>query len=122
MASFPALVERTSPENVKIMQEKAQYFVKEAEKIEGIRLLGARPKKHHLIQLETTAFEKIAEDHPRRGFFLRDEFKEKGIIGMAPGISKKLEISIYGLTWDQVYYLTDALFEIARKYGIKIKT
>jgi len=121
IASFPYIVERTKPENVKIEGEKAEYFIKNAERIEGIRMLGTRPKIYPLINLETPPFEEIAKNHPRKGFFLREEFKERGIIGMAPGISKKLEVSTYGLTWDQVYYLTDALLDIARKYKLKIK-
>jgi len=120
MASFPYIVERTKPENAKIEGEKAEYFIKNAERIEGIKMLGTRPKVYPLINLETPAFEKIAENHPRKGFFLREEFKSRGIVGMAPGISKKLEISTYGLTWEQVYYLTDTLLDIARKYNLKI--
>lgn len=121
MASFPAIVERTQPESVQSMIEKAQYVVKNVERIEGVNFLGSRPKKHHLINFETPGFKKVAETHERKGFFLREEFKERGVIGMAPGISKKLEVSIYGLSWDQVHYLTDAIISIAKKYGLKIE-
>jgi Sep-tRNA:Cys-tRNA synthetase len=120
MASFPTIVERTQPENVKEEGKKAEYFINNAEKVEGIKMLGTRPKIYPLINLETPGFKKIAETHSRKGFFLREEFKQKGIIGMAPGISKKLEISTYGLTWEQIYYLTDVFLGIARKYKMKI--
>lgn len=120
MASFPTLVERTKPERVKEEGEKAEYFIKNAERIDTVKFLGTRPKVYPLINLETPCFEKVAKNHPRKGFFLREEFKQNGIIGMAPGISKKLEISTYGLTWDQVKYVTDTLLNIARKYKIEI--
>ncbi|MCP4762891.1 MAG: O-phospho-L-seryl-tRNA:Cys-tRNA synthase [archaeon] len=121
MASFPSLVERTQPDKAKEEGEKAEYFIQKAEKVEGIKMLGTRPKIYPLINLETPGFKKISETHPRKGFFLREDFKKEGIIGMAPGISKKLEISTYGLTWEQVYYVTDTFLKIARKNGMKIE-
>jgi Sep-tRNA:Cys-tRNA synthetase len=121
MASFPYIVERTIPEKAKEEGEKAEYFIQRAEKVEGVKMLGTRPKIYPLINLETPKFLEVAESHPRKGFFVREEFKAKGIVGMAPGISKKLEISTYGLTWDQVKYVTDAFLEIARKYNLKIE-
>ncbi|MHA1729748.1 MAG: O-phospho-L-seryl-tRNA:Cys-tRNA synthase [Promethearchaeota archaeon] len=121
MASFPMVVERTKPEHVKIEGEKAEYFLKNAEKFKGIEVLGIRPKIHPLMNLKTPAFEEISKTHPRRGFFLRDEFKKEGIIGMAPGISKKLEISTYGLTWDQVHHVTEVFRKIAEKYELNLK-
>jgi len=121
MASFPVIVERTQPKNADEEGKKAEYFIKNAiEKIEGLKLLGTRPKIHPLMNIETKSFEKVAKKHPRKGFFLRDAFKKEGIIGMAPGISKKLEISTYGLTWEQIYYVTDTFIKISKDNGLKI--
>ncbi|MHA1820853.1 MAG: O-phospho-L-seryl-tRNA:Cys-tRNA synthase [Promethearchaeota archaeon] len=121
MASFPEIVRRTRPDIVKEEGKKAEYVASQAERIKGIKMLGTRPKVHPLINLETPVFNEIAKNHPRKGFFLREEFKERGIIGMMPGITKKLEINTYGLTWEQVYYVADAILDIARKYNLEIK-
>ena len=75
-------------------------------------------KVHPLTNIKTEGFEEIAKTHPRKGFFVRDEFKEKGIIGMLPGISKDMKYSTYGLTWDQVKHFANAFLEIAEKYNL----
>lgn len=118
MASFPTVVKRTQPENAAEESKKANYVIENISKIKGITILGKLPKIHPLTSIETASFAEIAKDHPRKGFFLREEFKERGIIGMAPGISKNMKFSTYGLTWDQVKYFVKAFIEIAEKYNL----
>ncbi|MGQ4873323.1 MAG: O-phospho-L-seryl-tRNA:Cys-tRNA synthase [Promethearchaeia archaeon] len=118
MASFPTIVKRTQKEYVQEESKKANYVLDNILKIKGIKLNGKYPKIHPLTNIKTESFAKIAKTHPRKGFFVRDEFKERGIIGMLPGISKDMKYSTYGLTWEQVKYFTDAFLEIAAKYNL----
>jgi len=118
MASFPELVKRTQKENAEEEAKKANYVLEKIKPIKGISVRGKLPKIHPLTNIKTEGFAEVAENHPRKGFFVRDEFKERGIIGMLPGISKEMKYSTYGLTWDQVKLFTDAFLDIARKYNL----
>jgi Sep-tRNA:Cys-tRNA synthetase len=115
MASFPSVIERTQPSRIKEEQNKANYIVSQLKRIEEIVVLGDLPKIHPLTNIETPGFLKIAESHPRKGFFLREAFMKHGIIGMAPGISKKMKFSVYGLTWNQVKKVASVFLEIAKE-------
>ncbi|MBD3254812.1 MAG: O-phospho-L-seryl-tRNA:Cys-tRNA synthase [Candidatus Lokiarchaeota archaeon] len=118
MASFPEIVRRTQPKKVKEEVKKANYVINEIKKIEGIEVLGTLPKVHPLTNILTEPFDKVAKTHSRRGFFVRDEFKERGIIGMAPGISKEMKFNTFGLTWSQIKYFAKVFLEIAQKYNL----
>jgi len=118
MASFPSVVKRTQKEFVEDESKKANFIVENIKNIKGIKVLGKLPKVHPLTNLETESFFEIAESHPRKGFFVRDEFKERGIIGILPGISKEMKFSTYGLTWDQVKHFKKSFNEIAEKYNL----
>ena len=118
MASFPAVVKRTQQAHVEEESKKANYVVDKINGIEGIQVLGKLPKIHPLTNVKTDAFGKVAESHARKGFFLRDDFKERGIIGIAPGISKEMKFNTYGLTWDQVKHFADSFIGIAEKYHL----
>ena len=118
MASFPTLVKRTQKEYVEEESKKANYVIEHIRKVEGVEILGKLPKVHPLTNIKTKGFNEVAKTHSRRGFFLRDEFKERGIIGMLPGISKEMKFSTYGLTWAQVKHFTNAFLEIAQKYNL----
>lgn len=118
MASFPTIVKRTQEENVKEESKKVNYVIENIRGIKGITILGKQPKIHPLTNVKTDCFAEVAKSHPRRGFFLRDDFKEKGIIGMLPGISKEIKFSTYGLTWEQVKHFTKTFLEIVKKYNL----
>jgi Sep-tRNA:Cys-tRNA synthetase len=118
MASFPTIVKRVQQDTVDDESKKVNYVIDNIKKIKGITVLGKLPKNHPLTNVETDGFANVSKTHPRRGFFLRDEFKERGIIGLAPGISKEMKFNTYGLTWDQVKYFTNAFLEIANKYNL----
>ena len=119
MASFPSVVERVKrwPEEV----EKARWLVSELERIEGVRQLGVKPKEHTLICLETPGLHEIAKKHKRRGFFLYDELKKRGIVGVQPGLTRRIELSTYGLSWQEVERVARAFQEIAEKYGLEVR-
>ena len=116
MASFPEVVKRTQKKNTEEESKKINHVVDEITKIKGIQILGKLPKIHPLTSIKTDIFAEIAKTHPRKGFFVRDEFKERGIIGMLPGISKDMKFSTYGLTWPQVKRFTSAFVDIVKKY------
>ena len=119
LASFPAVVARVEhwEEEVK----KARYFVKEMEKIEGIKALGRQPKDHTLIQFESGSFHQIAQKYTKKGYFLYNELKKRGIMGVHIGMTKHFKVNIFGLTWDQVRYVANTFQEIAQEHKLKIK-
>ncbi len=119
MASFPEVVNRTSETMVKEEAKKANFVVDQVKEVEGIQVQGKLPKIHPLTNLKTDCFSRIAKTHPRRGFFLRDEFKERGIIGLAPGISKEMKFNTFGLKWPQVKHFASSFTEILEKYDLK---
>jgi len=118
VASFPYVVERVQrwEEEVK----KAQYMVEQLERIEGTRLLGEKPKRHTLIHVESEGFHRVSKTHKRRGFFLYEELRERGIVGVQPGLTKHFKLNVYGLTWDEVKKVAEAFHDIARKYGLSV--
>ncbi|TDA31778.1 MAG: O-phospho-L-seryl-tRNA:Cys-tRNA synthase [Hadesarchaea archaeon] len=118
MASFPHVVERVRgwEEEVK----KARYLVGELERIEGTRQLGERPKRHTLVQMESEGFYKVSQKHRRRGFFLYEELRERGIVGIQPGLTRHFKLNTYGLKWEEVKFVAESFLEIAKKYGLAI--
>ncbi len=119
MASFPHVVERIErwPQEV----EQARYLVEQLERIEGTRQLGVKPKQHTLIHMESDGFYKASQTHKRRGFFLYDELKRRGIIGIQPGLTKHFKLNTYGLTKAKVEHVAKAFLEIAKDQGLAIK-
>ncbi|MFO8017497.1 MAG: O-phospho-L-seryl-tRNA:Cys-tRNA synthase [Promethearchaeia archaeon] len=118
MASFPEVVKRTQDIYVNEESDKANYVIEKIKPIDGITVRGTLPKVHPLTNVKTDCFHEVAKTHDRRGFFLRDEFKERGIIGMLPGITKEMKFNTFGLTWEQVKYFTESFLTIAEKYHI----
>lgn len=116
MASFPEIVRRTQNQNAEEEAKKINYVIDIIKDIEGIEILGKLPKIHPLTSIKTDIFAEIAKTHSRKGFFVRDEFKERGIIGMLPGISKDMKFSTYGLTWPQIKQFANAFIDIVKKY------
>lgn len=118
MASFPTIVQRTQQDFVEEESEKANFVIEKIQKVQDLKVLGKIPKIHPLTNVETPCFKKVAEDHKRRGFFLRDEFKERGIIGLLPGISQEIKFNTFGLSWSQVKHFANSFLEIAEKYNL----
>ncbi len=111
MASLPYVMERVSKwdDYLKI----SRYFAAKMEEIEGVNQLGIKPTLHDLVRFETPAFHKIAQNHPRRGFFLYEELKKRKIVGIKRGQTEWFKCSVYGMTQEQVDYLVNAFHEIA---------
>lgn len=119
MASFPKVVERVKHWNEEV--EKARWFVREMEKIEGVQLIGERPKNHTLMHFESPAFHSIAKKHKKRGYFLYHELKRRGVFGVQAGMTKNFKVNIYGLTWDELERVAYAFKDIAEEYGLEVE-
>jgi Sep-tRNA:Cys-tRNA synthetase len=119
IASFPTVVERVEHWDEEV--KKARYFVKEMEKIEGMKALGKQPKEHTLIQFESESFHAAAQQYTKKGYFLYNKLKKRGIIGLHIGMTKHFTLNLFGLTWDQINYVADTFQEIARAEGINVK-
>jgi Sep-tRNA:Cys-tRNA synthetase len=119
MASFPAVVKRVKEWDKEI--EKARWFVREMEKIEGVQLIGERPKAHTLMHFETPTFHMIAKRHKKRGYFLYHELKKRGIVGIHPGMTKNFKINVYGLSWEELEKVANAFKEIAEEHGVEVE-
>lgn len=119
MASFPHVKERVKRWKEEL--ERTDIVVKALVSIEGTRLLSEYPRKHTLTRMDTTAsFDRIAQNHRKRGYFLTSALREKGIVGLIPGATKVWKFNTYGLTERQVRYLADAFVEIAEKNGLSV--
>ncbi len=118
MASFPHVVERVErwPQEV----EQARYLVEQLERIEGTRQLGVKPKQHTLIHMESEGLYKASQVHKRRGFFLYDELKRRGIVGIQPGLTKHFKLNPYGLPREKVEQVAKAFLDIAREQGLAV--
>lgn len=110
MASLPYVVERVKKWDDEVAN--ARYFVQEMEKIEGVRQVGVRPKNHDLIRFDTPKFNEIANDHPRKGFFLYEELKKRHIVGIKRGQTEWFKCSLYGMSKEQIDYVANSFKEI----------
>lgn len=119
MYSFPHVAVRVEKWEEEL--EKTQWFIQEMTKVDGVKLLGEQPHRHHLLHFETPVFWEISQHHKRKGFFLADEMIERGIVGLQRGLTKNIKLSLYGLGWDEVKKVRDAFYEIALKYVKEFK-
>jgi len=115
MYSFPHVVERTDRWEEEL--EKTRWFIGEIEEIDGVRLVGERPHRHHLLHFETPVFWEISKRHRRRGFFLAEEMIDRGIVGLHRGLTRSMKLSLYSLEWDEVRKVRDAFYGVAEKYS-----
>ncbi len=120
MASFPKIKERVKNWDEEL--EKVNYLMEEFQKVEGSKVISEMPRKHTLVKVDTRdSFDQIAKDHDRRGYFLYDELKERGIIGIFPGATRKWKMNSFGLTWDQVEHVAESFKDIAKKYDLSVE-
>ena len=120
MASFPKVRERVKHWDEEI--KKTRFFISEFTKIDGNKVVSEMPRKHTLTKVDTTdSFDKIAKKHKRRGYFLTDELRKRKITGLFPGTTREFKLNTYGLSWDQINYLTEAFKEIAEVYGLEVR-
>ncbi len=117
MASFPTVKRRVEEWDEYVT--KSNYVVDALLGIKGNTCVSEYPRKHTLSKVDTTgSFDTVARTHKRRGFFLSDELKQRGIVGAFSGATRAWKLNTYGLSWDQIRYVADAFKEIAGKYGL----
>ncbi|ADG12758.1 Sep-tRNA [Methanocaldococcus infernus ME] len=109
MASFPYVVERVKRWDEEL--KKTRYLVEELEKL-GFKQLGIKPKEHDLVKFETPILDEISKKDKRKGYFFYEELKKRGIVGIKPGVTKEVKMSVYGLEWEQVKYVVESIKEI----------
>ena len=120
MASFPTIKERVKRWDEEV--EKSNYFINEFLRIAGNKSVSEYPRKHTLSKVDTReSFDRIAKTHKRKGYFLSDELKKKGIIGEFAGSTRVWKLNTYGLSWDRIKYLCEAFIEIAEKYELAVQ-
>ncbi|MBD3185894.1 O-phospho-L-seryl-tRNA:Cys-tRNA synthase [Candidatus Bathyarchaeota archaeon] len=120
MSSFPRVVERATATKWKEEVAKARLLAGELEHIQGVMQLGCKPHEHTLMQFNTPAFQDIAREHPKKGYFLYRELKERGIVGIFPGMVKSIKLNTYGLSRKQVQYVARCFKEIALEHGVDV--
>jgi Sep-tRNA:Cys-tRNA synthetase len=114
LASFPAVYERTKPENWQREVENARWFSAQLESI-GLRQLGDKPHSHDLMFFEAMPFYDISQKTDR--YFLYRELKEKSIHGIKPGLTKNFKISTFGVGREKLGVAVDAFKDILKKYS-----
>ena len=121
IASFPTVKERTLHWDEEV--KKSNFFIDNLLRITGSRVLSEYPRKHTLTKVDTTgSFDTVAKTHKRRGFFFSDELSSKGIVGEFAGATRTWKLNTYGLTWEQVKYLSDVFTGIAEKHELPVES
>jgi len=113
MSSFPYVKERVKHWDEEL--EKARWFSGQMESLGDIRQLGDKPHNHDLIRFETPVFNRIAQKHKRRGYFLYEELLKRSIVGIKVGKTKSFDLSTYGLTREQLGYVIDSFRDVINK-------
>jgi len=111
LASFPAVAKRIMEWDKEVAN--ARWFSEEIEKL-GLRQLGDKPHNHDLMFIESPRFFEISQKHPRRGYFLYDELKKRGIVGIKPGLTKNFKLSTYLLKSEELRKTVDAFADISK--------
>lgn len=109
MASFPAVRERIKHWDEEV--QKARRFSSEMEKLGPIQL-GEKPHNHDLMFFEAPPLFKISEKHKKKGFFLYQALKARGIGGIKAGRTKIFKVSTYLLTNGEIDKVIQAFSEI----------
>jgi len=120
MASFPNVKERTKHFDRELANH---HTVLEALlSIDGTKCLSEFPRKHTMTRVDTTAsFDKVAEAHKKRGYYLQSALEERGITGVIPGATKVWKFNTYGTTRKQAEHLARSFLEIARDNGLAVR-
>jgi Sep-tRNA:Cys-tRNA synthetase len=119
MASFPHVKERTKHFDRDLANH--QTVMEALLSIEGTECLSEYPRKHTMTRVDTTAsFDKVAETHKKRGYYLQSALEERGITGVIPGATKVWKFNTYGTTRKQAEHLARSFVEIARGNGLMV--
>jgi len=119
MASFPHVQERVNHWETEVAHSQA--VVDGLLSIEGTRVLSEYPRRHTLTRIDTReSFDRVAQQHKKKGYFLSNDLKKRGVIGVIPGSTRVWKFNTFGLTEKQIRHLSEAFIEIARENGLSI--
>jgi len=119
MASFPRVRERVQHWDTEVAHSQA--VVDALLSIEGTKVLSDYPRQHTLTRIDTReSFDKVAQQHKKRGFFLASDMKKRGITGVIPGSTRVWKFNTFGLTEKQIRHVGESFIEIARENGLNI--
>ena len=119
MASFPHVRQRVH--RWKDELRHGAVVVEALRSIEGTEIVSEYPRKHTLTRVDTQqSFDRVAQKHKKRGFFLHSALKERGIGGVIPGATKVWKFNTFGLTPKQAELLAAAFRDIATENGLPV--
>lgn len=119
MASFPTVRQRVN--NWEEEVKKSNYLIDGLLAIEDGNVISEYPRKHTLSKVDTSGnFDKVAQNHKRKGFFLSDELSSRGIVGEFAGATRVWKLNTYGLSWEKIRYVVDTFQDIAKKYELQV--
>lgn len=111
IASFPNIVKRVKKWEEEV--KKARWFSEQMEKI-GIKQLGENPHNHDLMFFEAPKLYEISKKHKRKGYFLYEELKKRGVVGIKPGLTKNFKLSSYLLAEKELKTVVEAFKDIIK--------
>ncbi len=109
IASFNSVLERVRRWEEEVGNNR--WFSKKMEEM-GFTQLGEKPHNHDLMFIESKKLFEVSQKHPRRGYFLYEELKKKGIVGIKPGLTKNFKLSTYRLSRPELEKVVDAFEDI----------
>lgn len=119
VASFPAVKKRVLNWDTEIMHSRK--IADALSSIEGTKILSDNPREHTLTRVNTTeSFDKVAQTHKKKGYFLSGDLKKKGICGVIAGSTRVWKYNTFGLTDRQTNYVADTFREIAESNGLSV--
>ncbi len=119
MASFPHVKERVKHFGNELNNNKV--VLDALLSIEGTGVLSEMPRKHTLTRIDTTqSFDRVAQTHKKKGFFLSSSLNEKGVVGIIPGATRVWKFNTYGMTTAQARYLAQAFVDVAKENGLLV--
>ena len=119
MASFPAVRERTRKWDEEV--RRSRMVAGALLSIEGTKMLGDTPREHTLTRVNTIeSFDRVAETHKKRGYFLSSELKSRGIVGVIPGSTRVWKYNTYGLSDAQAGHVAETFRTIAEENGLTV--
>lgn len=110
MLSFPHVKERVAGWDAEL--EKIRGFISAMEKLPTVKQIGEKPHRHHLLQFETPIFYETSKTQRKKGFFLAQGMVKRGIVGLHRGLTKKLKMSVYGLSEAEIRQVLDGFREM----------
>ena len=113
IASFNSVLQRVKEWEGEV--QSSRWFSQEMEKL-GFTQLGEKPHNHDLMFVESKRLFEISQKHPRRGYFLYDELKKGGIVGIKPGLTKNFKLSTYRLSRPDLEKVVKSFRDILERF------